>query len=138
MDRRVPQQAGRHHARTLPTIGGRWPARLAQARTEAQVIRVCRAFVFSIPPAELAQLALACRPIPLENAASLSVYALQLVRYYCEADGASPLVLRMASFFAHANVRMARILRRDGDELAARAILGAGDEPPAPGARVTD
>jgi hypothetical protein len=137
MDRRAPQDAHRR-SRALPALGARWPARLAQAKTEAQVIRVCRGFLLSIPPAELAHLALACRPVPLEDAAGLSVYALQLVRHYCESEDTSALVLRMASFFAHANVRMAKILRRGDEALAARTIVGAGDRSPTPGSRVTD
>jgi hypothetical protein len=137
MDRREPH-ADRRRSRALPGVGARWPARLAQAKTEAQVIGVCRDFLVSIPPAELARLALACRPVPLEDAAGLSVYALQLVRHYCESNDAAPLVLRMASFFAHANVRMAKILRRGEEALAARALLGAGDRPPAREPRVTD
>lgn len=125
MDRRESKDAVFANAGRSPATGSRWMARLAQAKTEAQLIRACRRYLISIRPFELARLPLACRPIPLEDAADLSAYALQLVRYHCEVDDASPLVLRMASFFAHANVCMAKILRRMNDRVEAESILAS-------------
>jgi hypothetical protein len=79
--------------------------------------------VGSIRRGELGVLPLACRPIPLEDASDLSAYALQLVRYRCEVDEAAGLVLRLAAFFAHANMRMAQILRHMNDSAEADRIL---------------
>ena len=107
----------------FPPSTRRWLARLAQARTEAQLLRVCHRYLASISRPGLARLPLACRPIPLEDATDLSAYALQLVRYHCEVDDASPLVLRMSAFFAHANVRMAQILRQMNEGAEADSIL---------------
>jgi len=123
MDRRESKTAASHRLGAVAVIGPRWLARIAEAQSEAKLIATCRRFLLSIRPAELARLPLACRPIPLEDAADLSAYALQLVRYHCEVEDAAPLLLRMASFFAHANVRMAKILRRMNDDIAADTIL---------------
>ena len=124
MDRRESQAASESSAAS-PVIAPRWLARLDHAKTEAQLLRVCRRYLLSIRPFELARLPLACRPIPLEDAADLSAYALQLVRHHCEVDEPSPLVLRMASFFAHANVCMAKVLRRINDHVEAESILAS-------------
>jgi len=107
---------------TLP--GRRRLAGLAQARSEAQLLEACGRFLRSIPRSDLAHLPLACRPIPIEDATDLSEYALQLVRFRCEVDDSSPLVLHMAAFFAHANVRMAQILWQMNDAAEADTILG--------------
>lgn len=123
MDPRESKSAASDRRGASPVIGPRWFARIAEAQSQASLIRTCRRFLLSLRPADLARLPLACRPIPLEDAADLSAYALQLVRYHCEVEEASPLLLRMASFFAHANVRMAKILRRMNDDVAAETIL---------------
>jgi hypothetical protein len=106
-----------------PAKGSRWLAQLRQARSEAQLLKVCRRYLGSIRRAEITALPLACRPIPLEDASDLSAYALQLVRYRCEVDEAAELVLRMAAFFAHANMRMAQILRQMNESAEADRIL---------------
>ena len=106
-----------------PATGKRWLAELLHAKSQAELLAVCRRFLTSIRRADLARLPLACRPIPLEDAGDLSAYALQLVRFRCEVDDAPPLMLRMAAFFAHANVRMAQILRQMNDAAEADTIL---------------
>lgn len=106
-----------------PATGRRWISQLQRARSEAQLLAVCRRFLASIRHSDLARLPLACRPIPIEDAGDLSAYALQLVRFHCEVDDPPPLVLRMAAFFAHANVRMAQILRQMNDAAEADSIL---------------
>jgi hypothetical protein len=106
-----------------PAKGSRWLAQLRQVRSEAQLLKVCRGYLGSIRRAEIAALPLACRPIPLEDASDLSAYALQLVRYRCDVDEATELVLRMAAFFAHANMRMAQILRQMNESAEADRIL---------------
>lgn len=126
-----------------PAKGRRWYAQLRDARSEEQLLAVCRRFVASIRRAELAALPLACRPIPLEDASDLSAYALQLVRYRCDVDEAAALVLRMAAFFTHANVRMAQLLRQMNESAEADRILAriggprfddsAPESPPSPG-----
>ncbi len=114
-----------------PAKGNRWLAQLAQSRTEDQLLRTCRRYLSSIRRADIERLPLACRPIPLEDATDLSAYALQLVRYHCEVDDASPLALRMAAFYAHANMRMAQILRQMNDAAEADTILARlGHGPP--------
>ena len=136
MSSRAPSSAS-------PATGPRWLAQLRQVRSEAQLLKVCRRYVGSIRRAELAALPLACRPIPLEDASDLSAYALQLVRHRCEVDEAAEPVLRMAAFFAHANMRMAQILRQMNESAEADRILArigpsrsddsAPDSPPSSG-----
>lgn len=106
-----------------PATGKRWLAQLAKARSEAELLKACRRYLASIRRSGIEHLPLACRPIPIEDATDLSAYALQLVRYRCEVDDPSTLVLRMAAFFVQANVRMAQILRQMNDAAAADSIL---------------
>ena len=101
----------------------RWFTQLAGARSDSDLLKLCRRYLACIRRSALEGLPLACRPIPLEDATDLSAYALQLVRYRCEVDDPSPLVLRMAAFFVQANVRMAQILRQMNDAAAADSIL---------------
>ncbi len=106
-----------------PAKGKRWLSELVQARLDAQLLCVRRRYLSSIRRCDVEALPLACRPIPLEDATDLSAYASQLVRYRCEVDQPSLLVLCMAAFFAHANVRMARILWQMNDAAEADSIL---------------
>jgi hypothetical protein len=101
----------------------RWFTQLAGARSDSDLLKLCRRYLACIRRSALEGLPLACRPIPLEDATDLSAYALQLVRYRCEVENPSPLVLRMSAFFAHANVRMAQILRQMNDAGEADIIL---------------
>jgi hypothetical protein len=106
-----------------PARDKRWLDRLAQARSDAQLLKVCRRYLASMRGSGWAGLPLACRPRPLEDATDLSAYALQLVRHRCEADNPSPMAVRIAAFFVHANVRMAQILRQMNDAAEADIIL---------------
>jgi hypothetical protein len=108
---------------TSPDPGKPWLAQLAKARSEEELLKACRRYLASLRSSGLEKLPLACRPIPLEDAADLSAYALQLVRYHCDVDDPSPLVQRMAAFFARANMRLAQILREMNDAAAADGIL---------------
>ena len=103
--------------------GLRWLARLAAAKTQAEVLGLCRRYLSSMAAADRARLPIACRPIPIEDATDLSAYALQLVRYHCAVEDAPAIVLRMATFFAHANVRMAQLLRPVSNHAVADKIL---------------
>lgn len=101
-----------------------WLARLADATTARQLLRLCREYIAALPASEIARLPAACQPARMDDPSDLSAYALELVRHqYDDAD--SPLLLRMAEFFANANVRMAFVLQHRNDSADADRLLSS-------------
>jgi hypothetical protein len=94
-----------------------WQELLEVAETEAKVIAIARDYLASLEPMEVARLPEACKPRKLFTAGDVGAYALDLVREHEEEmDDAAPLVHRMAAFFAHANLRLSKILAKANDD----------------------
>lgn len=94
-----------------------WRELIDLASGEGEVIAIARDFLASLDPAEVARLPDACKPRKLLTAGDVGQYALDLVREHADAlQSGSPLVHRMAAFFAQANLRLSQILARTNDE----------------------
>ncbi len=94
-----------------------WPARVDACETEEEVLGAARDYLATLDSREFAQLPPDCRPRKLVDAADLAAYAFDLVRHHVSEDSeAGALVNRLAAFFAHANIRLSRILARTNDE----------------------
>lgn len=91
-----------------------WPALVDAAETPDDVLRVCRQYFGALSARDVQNLPASCQPTQLDTPGDLSGYALELVRQHCS-ENESALIFRMAAFFAHANVRVAQILRRTND-----------------------
>ena len=87
-----------------------WQERLDAARTGTEVVEACHDFVGRFAPALLAQLPRACLPPLHLDAATVSDYAVQLVRAELDAGpSASPILSTFALFFTDASQAVARI-----------------------------
>jgi hypothetical protein len=87
-----------------------WHERLEAARTAADVVEACHGFVSLFAPSLLAQLPKGCLPPMNLDAATVSDYAVTLVRKELDAGaGASPVLSAFALFFTDAAQAFARI-----------------------------
>lgn len=94
-----------------------WQELLDVAETEGKVIAVARDYLASLEPGEVARLPESCKPRKLFTAGDVGAYALDLVREHGEGmDEAAPVLHRMAAFFAHANLRLSKILAKANDD----------------------
>lgn len=94
-----------------------WQELLDVAETEAKVIAIARDYLASLEPREVGRLPERCKPRKLLTAEDIGAFALDLVREHGEEmDEAAPIVHRMAAFFAHANIRLSRILAKANDD----------------------
>jgi hypothetical protein len=94
-----------------------WQQLLDVAETQDKVIAISRDFLASLEPFEVARLPERCKPRKLLTSEDIGAYALDLVREHGdEMRDAAPIVHRMAAFFAHANLRLSRILARANDD----------------------
>ena len=96
-----------------------WHDRLEAARAVADVVDACHDFVAWMSPIQLAELPRALLPPQEVDAASISNYAVELVRSdLALGDDASPTLKLFALFFSEASAAIARIAmaraRRDG------------------------
>ena len=100
-------------------MGPQWHDRLENARSVAEVVETCREYVSQFAPAELADLPAGLLPPQALDAASISSYAVELVRRdLAEGAGSRPILKAFALFFGEASAAIARIAlaraRRDG------------------------
>ena len=96
-----------------------WHDRLDNARSVAEVVEACHDYVASFTPAQLAELPAGLLPPRELDAASISAYAVELVRVDLAAGDMSTSTLKaFALFFGEASASIARIAmaraRRDG------------------------
>ena len=96
-----------------------WHDRLDGARSVADVVDICHEYVSSFAPAQLAELPGGLLPPHELDAASISTYAVELVRKdLAEGDESQPTLKAFALFFGEASATIARIAmaraRRDG------------------------
>jgi hypothetical protein len=87
-----------------------WLARIRQARTRDDVVRVARDFVAELTPAELERLPPECRPGAIDTEADLQAYALQLVRHHGHGDAAR-VIIKLSSVLSSATTRLAELAR---------------------------
>jgi hypothetical protein len=87
-----------------------WHDRLEAAQSVPEVVEACHDFVGRFAPAMLAQLPRGCLPPVTLDAATISAYAVELVRCELEAGAdASPVLSTFALFFTDASEAVARI-----------------------------
>jgi hypothetical protein len=96
-----------------------WHDRLEAARSVADVVDACHDFVAQTAPSRLAELPRGLLPPRALDAASISNYAVELVRRdLAQGDDASTTLKAFALFFGEASAAIARIAmaraRRDG------------------------
>ena len=84
-----------------------WIGRLADAKSEADLLQVCREYVARLSASELAVLPKECRPSRIDRTDDVRTYALSLLRYPAHGDNAR-LILRMADFFSKAAEQLNR------------------------------
>lgn len=92
------------------TAIGSWEWRLEEACTPEAVVEVTRDFLALWSPEEIARLPEECRPAKLVDANDVTEYAFILVRRSCADDRMSDReLLRMATFFTRASLRLSQI-----------------------------
>ena len=102
-----------------------WNARLSEATTSADVLRVARDFLSQWTSQQLEELPADCHPGQLDKADDIPPYAVKLLQRHCREDAyASPGLTAMANFFASASQRLSKITA-----LAARLRLNSSTEP---------
>jgi hypothetical protein len=95
---------------TFVRSASEWQDRLDTARGSGDVIETCQDFVASFAPSMLAQLPRACLPPLNLDPATLSSYAVELVRHQLDqGENASPVLTTFAHFFTDAAQAIARI-----------------------------
>jgi len=88
-----------------------WEHKLDGAQTVEEVLGMARDFLARLDPQEIQGLPEKCRPpAKLVDADDIGMYAYDLVRHECGEDDAAELVHRLARFFSHASMQVARIL----------------------------
>ena len=103
-----------------PNLANDWQDRLESARSVADVVDACNAFISRFTPAELNELPPGCRPPERLDSVAISDYAVELVRAeLVPGSGISnPLLRTFALFFGDASSCVARIAmargRQDG------------------------
>lgn len=89
-----------------------WQGRLNGSTSEDEVVGVARDFVAQFDHADVARLPAECRPCKLVDANDVSNYAFTLVQHCTGGDTeGAVLVEKLAAFFSHASIRLARILQ---------------------------
>ena len=101
--------------------------RLESAQSVDEVLAAARDFLARFDPQEIAAIPAKCRPpAKLVDSDDIGMYAYDLVRYECDDAAAADVVHRLARFFSHASMQVARLLAL---ERAARTAHGEpGDE----------
>lgn len=93
-----------------------WQERLDAASSGAEVVDIARDFIATVTPEETAQLPLECRPGKLVDAQDISDFAFTLVRRSCADDFLGDInLLRMATFFTRASLRLSQITAQQAD-----------------------
>ena len=92
-----------------------WQGRLNNATHQGEVVGIARDFVAQFDYAQVAGLPAECRPGKLVDANDVASYAFTLVQYCTGGDTeGAVLVEKLAAFFSHASLRLARILSDAG------------------------
>jgi hypothetical protein len=95
--------------------GTTWQRRLDAAPDVDDVVQAARDFIAGFDPFEVAALPAQVQlPAKIVDADDISAYAFELVRYECA--GGQPdaeLVHKLAHFFSHASMRLARLAALD-------------------------
>ena len=99
----------RRRAQPLTTVT--WQGRLNNATDPDDVVGIARDFVAQFDHSEVASLPAECRPCKLVDANDVMGYAFTLVQHCTGGDTAGAiLVEKLAAFFSHASIRLARLL----------------------------
>jgi hypothetical protein len=99
-----------------------WERRLDSAGSVEDVVATAREFLARLDPDEIESLPGKCRPpAKIVDADDVGMYAYELVRYECEDDDSAELVHRLARFFSHASMQVARVLAYERAARAAHA-----------------
>lgn len=87
-----------------------WQGRLNNATDQGEVVGIARDFVAQFGYAQLAGLPAECRPGKFVDANDVTSYAFTLVQHCTGGDTeGAVLVEKLAAFFSHASLRLARI-----------------------------
>jgi len=96
-----------------------WLARVREARTRDDVVRIARDFVGQLTDTDLDRLPVECRPGAIASEDDLQDYALQLARHHAHGDAAR-MIIKISAFFSSAAARLAELAKpvppRDGRE----------------------
>lgn len=88
-----------------------WQGRLNNATDQGEVVGIARDFVAQFDYAQVAGLPAECRPGDFVDANDVTSYAFTLVQHCTGGDTeGAVLVEKLAAFFSHASLRLARIL----------------------------
>lgn len=99
-----------------PVTAVTWQGRLNNATGEGEVVGIARDFVAQFDYAQVAGLPAECRPGKLVDANDITVYAFTLAQNCTGGDTeGAVLVEKLAAFFSHASIRLARILSNPHD-----------------------
>ena len=105
-----------------------WDYKLDGAQTVEEVLGMARDFLARLDPHEIQGLPQKCRPpAKLVDADDIGMFAYDLVRHECGEEDAAELVHRLAHFFSHASMQVARILAL---QRAATRAYADGDDAP--------
>ena len=89
--------------------------RLAQARSEREIVRVVRDYVSEWTPEDLSRLPPACRPPKIKDGIDICgfAYVLAKARFAAEGDDVEARLVQLEAFFAQACARVAQVLALD-------------------------
>jgi hypothetical protein len=90
--------------------GNTWEHKLDCAKSVEDVVAAGREFLARFDPQEINSLPAKCRPPPkLVDPDDIGNYAYELVRNECDDRDAAEIVHRLARFFSHASIQIARL-----------------------------
>ena len=86
--------------------------RLAQTRTEREIVRIVRDYVSEWTPEDLSKLPLQCRPPKISDGIDICgfAYVLAKARFAAEGDEIEARLVQLEAFFAQACARVAQVL----------------------------
>ena len=89
--------------------------RLAQARSERDVVRIVRDYVGEWTPEDLGRLPPQCRPPKISDGIDICgfAYVLAKARFAAEGDDVEARLVQLEAFFAQACARVAQVLALD-------------------------
>ncbi len=89
--------------------------RLAQARSEREVVGIVREYVSEWTPEDLAKVPAQCRPAKMSDGIDICgfAYVLAKARFAAEGDDVEARLVQLEAFFARACARGAQILALD-------------------------
>ncbi|HEX4332346.1 MAG TPA: hypothetical protein VH040_09415 [Usitatibacter sp.] len=94
-----------------PEIDGlNWRQRLLKARSQEEVMRLCRDFVAEWPPVRIRLLPNDCVPPKLADAEAVTGYSGRLVRAELRVERVINELQLMTNFFSAASARLAQVI----------------------------